>query len=477
MHFGSTLRQILNICHIKMTPLADQLGYDVSYISKWISGKKSPSENNIEQICTSIARYCTDSATEKERHALQQFIEAPHGLSAARTERLLADLLLQAYNEDHTPASPPRTFAPGFAGSRGANDQDACAAISRFLHDALRDCANGPQDVILSAQTFLRATSFLDTLTETLPGCPLHLHIFYDPLDFAAPSDYCRFLCEACAERPGILTDISEVSLAHRERAGLFCIVRDHAMLAKMLSPFGGDAIAIVSDQNTVNAHYNAAEACLRARRFDTYRYGDSQYEHYLFKFYAPSADDPVYILTDEMMLPCNDCITDDDFQTDLQRYGGDMNRLQWYANLTRSSDGPINEIYYESVVIDFCRNGRGRISPDDDATISVSPETRRTLLISLIEAIEDARSAISILSDSNPVLSYPHAGGTITARGRLVCLIPQGSKEVTYLMTPFATSSFDDFFAKLLSLSDQHLLRGKKAADFLRFAMRFIPE
>lgn len=55
MGFGIELRQVLNICHIKMTSLANCLGYDISYISKWISGTKSPAEGSIEVISSKIA--------------------------------------------------------------------------------------------------------------------------------------------------------------------------------------------------------------------------------------------------------------------------------------------------------------------------------------------------------------------------------------------------------------------------------------
>ena len=66
MSFGSDLRQILNICHIKMTSLSNHLGYDVSYISKWISGVKSPAEGSVEQICDGIAGYCCSGSSDKE---------------------------------------------------------------------------------------------------------------------------------------------------------------------------------------------------------------------------------------------------------------------------------------------------------------------------------------------------------------------------------------------------------------------------
>ena len=85
MSFGSELRQVLNICHVKMTSLANCLGYDISYISKWISGSKSPAEGSIESICGKIAGYCLSGATEKEVRVLQKHIGVPNGTSMEKT--------------------------------------------------------------------------------------------------------------------------------------------------------------------------------------------------------------------------------------------------------------------------------------------------------------------------------------------------------------------------------------------------------
>ena len=94
MSFGSDLRQILNICHIKIAALSNYLGYDASYISKWISGAKLPAEANIDQICEGIAKYICDGVSEKGFHALQRLIGAPMDTTSENTVSLLSAYLL-----------------------------------------------------------------------------------------------------------------------------------------------------------------------------------------------------------------------------------------------------------------------------------------------------------------------------------------------------------------------------------------------
>lgn len=40
--FGSTLRSIIKVCGVKSYILADALGYDPSYLSKWLNNSKRP---------------------------------------------------------------------------------------------------------------------------------------------------------------------------------------------------------------------------------------------------------------------------------------------------------------------------------------------------------------------------------------------------------------------------------------------------
>lgn len=43
MTFGQTLKQVLAISGLRASYLANDLGYDDSYISRWLSGQKLPS--------------------------------------------------------------------------------------------------------------------------------------------------------------------------------------------------------------------------------------------------------------------------------------------------------------------------------------------------------------------------------------------------------------------------------------------------
>ena len=55
MTFGQTLKQLLNISGIKSAHLAAALGYDTSYISRWVNDIKLPSLRGNDDLFEKIA--------------------------------------------------------------------------------------------------------------------------------------------------------------------------------------------------------------------------------------------------------------------------------------------------------------------------------------------------------------------------------------------------------------------------------------
>ncbi len=64
MEFGKNIEKLIQFSGQKNYSLAKELGYDVSYISKWISGSMLPSSKNIKNICEKTAKFVVDNATE-----------------------------------------------------------------------------------------------------------------------------------------------------------------------------------------------------------------------------------------------------------------------------------------------------------------------------------------------------------------------------------------------------------------------------
>ena len=59
--FGSTLRSIIKGLRRKSYILADALGYDPSYLSKWLNNSKRPPATMIDGTAEEIAKVCVHS--------------------------------------------------------------------------------------------------------------------------------------------------------------------------------------------------------------------------------------------------------------------------------------------------------------------------------------------------------------------------------------------------------------------------------
>lgn len=63
--FSKLLQHLMSIAELKNSTLAQELQYDVSYISKWINGRIIPSEKTEKTILEGISRCIVDTASQK----------------------------------------------------------------------------------------------------------------------------------------------------------------------------------------------------------------------------------------------------------------------------------------------------------------------------------------------------------------------------------------------------------------------------
>lgn len=73
--FGQLLEKLLYLANQKKGTLAKELGYDISYISKWINTKNLPSQKNISEICRTTSKFIVSSLGEKSRQGLLDYFE------------------------------------------------------------------------------------------------------------------------------------------------------------------------------------------------------------------------------------------------------------------------------------------------------------------------------------------------------------------------------------------------------------------
>lgn len=73
IEFGDLLKKLIFLSGQKNYTLALHLGYDVSYVSKWVNKSILPTTKNIQRICDSTAEFIINSTTDIQKNNLMQF--------------------------------------------------------------------------------------------------------------------------------------------------------------------------------------------------------------------------------------------------------------------------------------------------------------------------------------------------------------------------------------------------------------------
>ena len=73
--FGAVLDNLLYITKQKKSSLANYLGYDVSYINKWVNSKILPSSRRANEVCRDISNFIIESLNENTRKHLVDYFE------------------------------------------------------------------------------------------------------------------------------------------------------------------------------------------------------------------------------------------------------------------------------------------------------------------------------------------------------------------------------------------------------------------
>jgi len=111
--FSILLEHLLEVAEVKNYTLAKRLQYDVSYISKWVSGRMLPAKKTEKRVMEGISACVVDEATDDGRDLLlrEYSVSIPSDLKAAIYDNLIAE-----YERSWTAArralAPIRTFGP-----------------------------------------------------------------------------------------------------------------------------------------------------------------------------------------------------------------------------------------------------------------------------------------------------------------------------------------------------------------------------
>jgi len=95
--FGNLIEKLLYISNQKKSSLAKFIGYDVSYINKWILSTYLPSSKRINEICKNISDFIIQSLDESVLINLIDYFEIPSDSSKEYISQYIETILKEVY--------------------------------------------------------------------------------------------------------------------------------------------------------------------------------------------------------------------------------------------------------------------------------------------------------------------------------------------------------------------------------------------
>lgn len=266
MTFGYVLGELCDLCGIKRCNLADALGYDPSYISRWINNTKLPASDRHGELFRRMGDYIADTAAPALRMRVINRFSLACGDEADEFSAAVTALLLAAYEETKRSTTPKQQRN----GTENATLSPATGS-SLFPESIFRVLGNrGPSAAVelictnpIHAQ-FKNNEEFFRRLRESVSAdTPIRVIQFVDMDEIAAKvNSSCRSFCNLMSEPFDIHYDFYEL-----KSSGQCFLVRDSLMIQYLREPITGGLMLLESfDKDLVQRYCASADSYILNR-------------------------------------------------------------------------------------------------------------------------------------------------------------------------------------------------------------------
>ena len=474
MEFSALLQKMIRISNVKPQVLADRMGYDVSYISKWQSGAKLPSSRNAEELLGKMAHFFavnTEAAQQKEIKEVLGLEYDGAGLEKALEKCLLQSLLKQKeQKEEHRKVQERISYdslwqdQETVAGAVGGMIYELCSRAERDV-DIIVTCPF--QEYVTKENDFFKKLEALEKR-----GITVRIHQFIDMEKFKNQTDaYCRCIAMYLNAIHSVRYDFYELPHEHADIPVL--VIKNGLLVTEIQEPFTREKYTtVIRSLPLVNAYYEAAYACLISRKplVEEYSVHKMYQEKYIFDYMMQN--EYRYLLRSMHIIH----LPDDMLWELCRKYTGDQESALLQYNMNRNSfQAPVTAVVYKSTLMDYIFDGKINIFGKE---AEVEREWRVRHITHLIEELEKNSSIrIFLLENNNPYIGYDDLQSTIYfCRDTVFAMAVQNGISGYYrFFSKKLIDQFNEFYRHIENAGDEYLLRGQKVTDFLRQGLKFI--
>ena len=465
--FGEMLKEILTVNDIKMYNLANALGYDKSYISKWVNGAKLPPSKDIDKLTERIGSFVAlECDEERKKLTARRFGFAKRdgstpedGVFAAKLSELLREEYWKGkYNEPNpeqpvhkTEVRPSRTVS----GPRRRNPGVECILATQPV------TADG------------EVQSVLDDLAVLDPNnTRLKMTAMIDPERFANHVDlYWKHICSLLSI--GGNADVDLVEIDH----GSGIQLPDRLLIAKgsfveqsVRLPFSDRSVSVKTDvPSVVDLYYDDARRFIRRQQPIL---ESSNLNNNLYYFKYSSTTQKRYLLSSMFPMYMSEGL----FDEILGKYGTDAHRAeQPRGYYLKEFETDKSVVIFETALLRYM--SMGKISAFDAYEgETLTRQERRRHLQELIDELEDgSRYDLKILADKNPIINYEDISVSffMNETSAYCSDIRKKKDGIRYFVSADSRKNLGIFLDHIHDLSAEHLMTGKRVIDYIYDGMK----
>lgn len=475
MTFGEALRQLQAIYNIKLGNLSDALGYDISYMSKWISGAKLPSAKSAEMTCDRIAAYIAQQNSEEN----QSLAISKLGIAAssASFENALSDRLYTLYLEQKN--QPKQPGNPDYNAMLISEPSSISEEIVKEVIYLYRKRKNSRMEGILAMPPDFLMSDSIVTANRVCAlensGNSIRIRQIISCADFGGNADmYLKYILKHLSLGAPIEMDFYQTP-EERGHITPTLIIENGILIQGICDAITGDHSfsLITSDPAVVNDYYRVSDMYVQSlmpltesinregilSSNLTYSYSMQQQSRYLMRFMQPMH------LQQELLDEYLDKYLTDKSMYDYQRKMHEIAYSSFNSALT-----------YKSVLVDYMNSGRIRLFDD---IVTLSREDRKRHLTHLVEALEDGKHiSVGILNDRNPLLDLADISLSVFSNDNVSFAMDENRAHIDRILnfiSPTLCGYLNEFFEHLAALPEAYIKREKRAIDYIYNGLKLI--
>lgn len=463
MDFGDLLRFLLSLNDIKMYNLADALGYDKSYISKWINHAKLPPSKEIDRLADGIAVFVTEACGEDRKRLTAQELGFSKKDGNPPEDGMFIEKLSACLKE-------------AYWKSRYQNGKTVQSFEPSHMEVPVGSPRHGRRmeqvESILATQPVSRSGGFQNALEDfsgmDLSSTKLKLWAIIDLERFSNHVDlYWKHICRLLSMDEKADVELVEIS-PRDDLPDRLMIAKDRYVVQTLQLPFSEQTVSVrVEDPAVVEMYYNDGRRFLQRQQL-VFESSNSNENLYYYK-YASAHEENRYLLSS--MFPVY--MGQELFGELLEKYG--RTKLSYPREYLKEFSGQKSVVIFESALLRYMKTGK--ISAFDAyESETLTKEERRRHLQGILDELEDGRRfEMKILSDKNPLLNYEDISVSFFMNDNSAyCSDIHKKKDgVRYFMSSECRKHLGAFLDHIHALSQEYLTDRKKTIDYIYHGMK----